>query len=110
MTEPMTDVSEIHMRAVAFPEGDAWIVQGLEYDICAHAEQVEDLPNAFLRAVVETLCITEQLGKAPLGGIRPAPARFHALFDRAKMHFGPVGPAPAGLTGGNLDMRLLSVV
>lgn len=105
----VSSVDEIHIRAVAYPEGEAWIAQGIEYDICAHATEVDDLPVAFMRAVVEMACITEQLGREPLAGIRPAPERFQEMFARAKTRVAAVGESPFSKIGGdNVDMRLVS--
>jgi hypothetical protein len=56
----------IRMRAVAFQEGDAWVIQGIEYDIVAHAFDVKKLADAFSRAVTENIVITQHLGKKPL--------------------------------------------
>jgi hypothetical protein len=77
------------INAVAFKEGDAWVVQGIEYDIVAHAHEVTALPNAFIRAVLENIVITEHLGKRALEGIRPAPERFRELFEEAQVEMRP---------------------
>lgn len=74
---------EIHLSAVAFREGDVWVVQGIEYDITAHADDVSKLPYAFMRAVIENAHIGQHLGREPLAGIKPAPARFRRMFDEA---------------------------
>lgn len=84
----MTDVVQIN--AVAFEEGGAWVAQGIEYDIVAMANDVRDLPDAFMRAVVENILITQHLGRAPLEGIGAAPARFRDLFESAPTEMRPV--------------------
>lgn len=73
------------INAAAFKEGDAWVIQGIEYDIVAHAYDVTALPHAFMRAVVENMMITEHLGRKPLAGIKPAPDRFRTLFEDAEI-------------------------
>jgi hypothetical protein len=73
----------IRINAVAFEEGDAWVVQGVEYDIVAHADDVRKLPDAFARAVLENMTVTEHLGRRPLEGIKAAPQRFREMFDTA---------------------------
>lgn len=86
------------MRAVAFQEGGdggPWVVQGIEYDIVAHSKSVEDIPQTFMRAVVENCCITEHLGRKPLEGIKPAPAKFREMFDKSKTELKPVMPSNA---------------
>lgn len=73
----------ISINAIAYKEGDAWIAQGIEYDIVAQASDVISLPDAFTRAVLENICITEHLGRKPLEGIKCAPSRFHEMFEAA---------------------------
>ena len=72
------------INAVVFREGDLWIIQGIELDIVARASDVADAPEAFMRAVLDNAVITEDLGRPPLAGIRPAPERFRLMFERAK--------------------------
>lgn len=81
---------KIRINAVAFQDGDAWIAQGIEYDIVALAHDVRDLPDAFSRAVMENICITEHLGRAPLQGIKAAPEHFRQLFENAVAEVRPV--------------------
>lgn len=75
----------ININAIAYKEGEAWIAQGIEYDIVAHASDVIYLPDAFTRAVMENIYITEHLGRKALEGIKSAPARFHEMFESAKI-------------------------
>jgi len=83
---------ETSINAVAFREGDVWVVQGIEYDIVAHAANLDALPMAFMRAVIENACISVHLGREPLAGIKPAPERFRRLFDQASVEVSPVKP------------------
>jgi hypothetical protein len=78
-------VGVISINAIAYREGDAWIAQGIEYDIVAQADDVVSLPDAFTRAVLENIHITEHLGRQPLQGIKSAPMRFHEMFEAAKV-------------------------
>jgi hypothetical protein len=75
----------ININAIAYREGDAWIAQGIEYDIVAQASDVISLPDAFTRAVMENICITEHLGRKPLEGIKSAPPQFLEMFKSAKI-------------------------
>lgn len=84
--------NRIHINAIAYREGDAWIAQGIEYDIVAFANDVLKLPNAFSRAVLENICITEHLGRQPLEGVKPAPSRFQVMFDAAEVEFRETKP------------------
>ncbi len=76
---------QFHINAVAFKEGDAWVIQGIEYDIVAHTREVTTLPHAFMRAVSENIIITQSLGRQPLEGIKAAPERFRALYESASV-------------------------
>jgi hypothetical protein len=80
----MPGLDRFHINAIAFKEGDAWVVQGIEYDIVAHAYDVVKLPHAFTRAVVENIIITERLGRRALEGIKPAPERFKEMYEQAE--------------------------
>ena len=73
----------ITISAVAFEEAGVWVVQGIEYDICTHAKDAPAFRPAFIRAIAENASITRQLGRNPLQGIKPAPARFKTMFDEA---------------------------
>ena len=74
---------EIIMNAVAFNEGNVWIVQGIEYNLAAVARSVQDIPKAFANLLIERLHVAEHLGVQPFQGIAPAPQRFHQMFDEA---------------------------
>lgn len=80
----------IKINAIAFQEGDAWVIQGIEYDIVAHTHDVTKAPHTFLRAVVENILITEHLGRQPLEGIKPAPERFRAMYEAGTTEMRPV--------------------
>lgn len=75
----------IIINAIAFREGESWIAQGIEYDIVAQASDVISLPDAFGRAVMENILITDHLGRKPLEGIKSAPLHFHEMYKTAKV-------------------------
>jgi hypothetical protein len=77
------EMQAITINAVAFEQDGAWVVQALEYDICAHADDPTGVPRALIRAIVENICICRELGREPLEGIAPAPGRFREMFERA---------------------------
>jgi hypothetical protein len=70
------------MRAVVFKDGDAWVAQALEHDICAQAPDLPTLRLRFLATVRAEIEESEQSGRAPLEGIPPAPDRFFKLWDQ----------------------------
>jgi hypothetical protein len=92
----------IRMRAVAFQEGDAWVIQGIEYDIVAHAFDVKKLADAFSRAVTENIVITQHLGKKPLEGIKAAPDHFRLMFESAEVELRSIKKTD----GPEIDVRL----
>jgi hypothetical protein len=55
----------------------------IEYDIVAHTYDFTMVPSAFMRAVMENVLVTTRLGPKPLEGIKPAPAHFKTMFDKA---------------------------
>ena len=80
----MTQHHTINVSAVAWQEGDQWVAQGIEYDIVAHAADVASLPQAFEDAVVENAFISIHLGRKPLEGIKPGPAKYRDMFEQAR--------------------------
>ncbi len=101
----------VHINAVAYQEGEVWIIQGIEYDIVAFASDISKLTSAFAKAVVENACITEHLGRFPLAGIKPAPEHFKRMFEvsetelrSVKSHNNTIGkPVP------DLSIRLADI-
>ncbi len=102
--------NQIHIRAIAFKEGEVWVVQGIEYDIVAHAKDPAALPDAFTRAVIENAFISEQLRGEPMKGIKPAPERFKEMFEQATAAIRAVKPRMSErLPLPEMDIRLLAV-
>jgi hypothetical protein len=104
----MKSMPEIHLRAVAFADDGMWVVQGIEYDIAAHAADLSQLPDAFMKAVVENICISIHLGREPLDGIKPAPDKYKEMFESAGAVLSSVHPAlpPDNLPAPQLAIRL----
>lgn len=76
-------VNKISMNAVAFQDGEAWVVQGIEYNLVAMARTVQDIPKAFTNALVERMVVAEHLGVDPFEGVGAAPQRFREMYDEA---------------------------
>ena len=87
-------MAELKINAVAFQEGDAWVIQGIEYDIVAHTYKMAAAPHVFMRAVIENILITEHMGRRPLEGIKPAPEHFRQLFEDAQTEMRPTKRDP----------------
>lgn len=79
----------IQIRAVAFKEGDVYVAQGLDYDICVQAKALSDLPKKLAYSVAANVAISLELGKQPLEGIRKAPQQFWDMFNAAKITLTP---------------------
>ena len=80
MTSSEATQHEIKISAVVFREGDQFVAQGLEYDICAYGKNVTDAQRKFLRAVLSNALVCLELGKAPMEGIKAAPQKYWDMF------------------------------
>lgn len=100
-------MSDVHINAIAFKEGDVWVVQGIEYDITTHVYDVSEVPDAFMKAVFENACITLQLGRKPLEGIKPAPLKYKAMYESASTTMGTVKKPEGAIMSPEIDIRLL---
>src|SRR5262245_35981392 len=89
----MQDNHDIKISAVIFREGDLWIAQALEYDICIQAKSLEEVPKAFSRAVIANAVVCVDLGREPCEGIAPAPKKFWEMFRLAQLKM-EAEPAP----------------
>lgn len=73
MSNPMT------IRIVTFKEGDLFVAQALEVDVCAQGRTMEEAN----RRLVATMCAEDADAKAngrSLLDIGPAPHPFHVLY------------------------------
>lgn len=89
----------LKIKAVAYQEDGAWIAQGVDYDIVAHAYDVLDLADAFARAVVENIMISEHLGRDPRKSLPRAPHEFRLMYEESLVEMKPLG-------GHGADVRL----
>ena len=85
------------LRIVVLKEGDAFVAQCLEYDICAQAPDVETL-RVRMNDLIDLEC-RASLDETGLefGGIDAAPEKFHKMWDDANRIDSP---------GSRLDMAL----
>lgn len=74
---------ELVLRAVVFKEGDVWLAQCIEYDICAQAATVEEVKERLLATLACECESTMATGGAPFSGIDPAPVGFERLWEHA---------------------------
>lgn len=97
------------IRAVAFQEGDTWVVQGIEYDVVAQTKNLAEAPVVFLKSLISTLLINQKLGRIGLEGIKPAPERFAEMFENADTELRPVRtPVESPLPRPEIDLRALA--
>jgi hypothetical protein len=86
--------TEGQLRAVAFQEGDVWVVHGVEYDLVAQTKELLDVPTAFLQTVTNTILINRRMGRNGLEAIQAAPLKYLEMFESAEMELTPRGPLP----------------
>jgi hypothetical protein len=80
----MDDARTIKAVIFADEHTDMWIAQGLEFDICVQAKTLEDVHNAFEKAVAATALASIQEGKEPFAGIDSAPRIFWDMYEKAQ--------------------------
>ncbi|HXQ12157.1 MAG TPA: hypothetical protein VN805_14270 [Caulobacteraceae bacterium] len=83
--------TEGQLRAVAFKEGDVWVIHGIEYDLVAQTKSLIHAPVAFLETVINTILINQRQGRKALENIKPAPLKYQAMFDQAEVELTPTG-------------------
>jgi hypothetical protein len=78
------------IRAVVFQDGDAWVAQCLEYDICVQACDTDTLlANLDIAIEAEADLSKEMHGKA-FAGIGKAPENFFKMWERCSSRIQPV--------------------
>ena len=86
----MTLGKDESIRVVVLKEGDSFIAQCLEVDICAAAQDIDELDTLLamtLRAEFLNLGGTED---DPFPGVGPAPEYFQGLWDKCRFRSEPV--------------------
>lgn len=73
----------MHIRVIAFQEGDVWCAQCLEHDIAVQAIDIPNLRDALKQAFIDQIQISLDLGVEPFSNIPPAPQAFYRIYDRA---------------------------
>lgn len=79
------ELPNANLRILVFTDGEYWIAQGIEHDICVQSKNADDLFGRFEIAVR----MEEENGR--LDHIGPAPRRFkkwwwEALIDQGTVH------------------------
>lgn len=73
-----------NLRVIFYREGEIWLAQGIEHDICVQADSLDDLYGRF-EVAVRLECDKE--GK--LDHIGEAPSHFKKMWDRKSGDFTP---------------------
>lgn len=81
-----TSTMEVRIRGVIFREGDQYVVQGLEYDVCAFGKALEIAQKRFERSVLSTAIICLEQGKECMADIPPAPKKYWDMFKASGRH------------------------
>lgn len=68
-------------RVIVFKDGDQFVAQCLEFDICAHAKDEETLLKRFAAVFAFERNLSIERNGAPFAGIDPAPEEFHKLWN-----------------------------
>ncbi len=78
----MNDKSETAIRIIVFNDGGAWVAQCLEYDICAQADDLEELRDRIDATIEAERDYTRSKGKEAFEGIGPAPKHFADMWEK----------------------------
>jgi hypothetical protein len=85
-----------NLRVVVFAEGNQWIAQALEHDICAQGPDLNTVQERLLDTIDAEVSMATAAGEVPFLSISPAPEHFFRMWDeRSKFS------APVNLTGNN---------
>jgi hypothetical protein len=88
--ESSGDMDPILINAVVFEAEGLWVAQCLEYDFVSCAATEADLPGALMRQVLAQISIDLERGREPFFEFRPAPPRYWALFEEARLRMQPI--------------------
>jgi hypothetical protein len=67
-------------RVIVFKDGDHFVAQCLEYDICAYAKDEESVKRRFVSIFGFERNLSIERNGSPFAGIDPAPKKFHDLW------------------------------
>lgn len=69
------------LRVVAFQDGNKWIAQCLEVDVCVQADDLETLRNRMALALQLTREESLRLTGSAFAGINPAPEQYQDMWN-----------------------------
>jgi hypothetical protein len=78
----MSKVKKSMIRVIVFQDGDSWVAQCLEHDICAQAADLEELRSRIDATIEAEAEYSKRKGTKPFDGIDPAPKHYHDMWER----------------------------
>lgn len=69
------------LRCVIFREGDMWVAQGLEHDICVQGCDIDTLNERLEDTIAAEARYARSIGKDDLSHIPPAPDHFFQMYN-----------------------------
>jgi hypothetical protein len=76
--------AKIDVRVVAYKEGDTYVAQCLEHDICVQAPTLSALQRRFDKVIIASFCACSENNTAFNDAFPPAPREFWDMYDRAE--------------------------
>ena len=70
------------IKIIAFPEGDQWVAQCLEHDICAQAPDLDTLYSRIEAAICVEDEAFRQAGKGGIQALPRAPEHFFRMWEK----------------------------
>jgi hypothetical protein len=74
-------VESLSIRAVVFQDGERWIAQCLEYDLCTSAEDRKELTRKLASQLRLQIVLDLAKGKKPFQDLPRAPQRFWEMYS-----------------------------
>lgn len=70
------------LRVAVFAEGDTWLAQALELDVCAQGASPDEVKERIVDTLDCELSLASEAGENPFETIGPAPQQFFAMWEQ----------------------------
>lgn len=77
----MTTTEVKELRVLFFQDGNRWVAQCIDYDICTSGSSIPEAQQHFGEAFVAELGLSYELKRQPLEGVPAAPEHYRRLFE-----------------------------
>jgi hypothetical protein len=74
----------LNLNVVIVREGELMVAHGLEHDIAAQGDSVEEAIEAWEGVLAAQVLVDIRAGREPLSGVGPADAHYFDAFKKAK--------------------------